>query len=183
MDAYAKQFKIGIIGMPKTGKTSLIDALKYKYNVKVSYDTQNFCVYSIDFHTTIGKIKLDIWDTKNPDDIEIDWFYINIEHIYIGADAFIYNYDISNIGTLNDLSKPIKVLKMKIEGRKFFAVGCKSDLQDKPLNFNNIDKILSRHITYNGRFETSNKHPETIYNMFEKIIKNISNSPDIEIIE
>lgn len=183
MNTEIKSFKIGIIGMPNTGKTSLIDALKYKYDVNVWYDSHNFCVYSIEFHTTIGKIKLDIWDTKNPDNMDINRLYMDIEHMYIGADAFIFNYDISNIGTLNDLSDPIKVLKMRIKGRKFFFSGCKSDLQDKPLKFNNIDTMFDHYKTYNGKFETSNKHPKTICDMFETIIKNLSECPDIQIIE
>ena len=168
-------FKIGIIGMEKTGKTSLINAVQNKYELKIEYSgILSFNIYSIKFNTSMGQINLNIWDIINNDKPAILGYY-DLEHIYIGADAFILNYDISNMSTLNGLGGLIKAINGKIDGRKLITVGCKSDLQDHEINFEQLNTLP----LISGHFITSVNQPDTCCNMFESLIKILVNNQDI----
>lgn len=167
-------FKIGIIGMEKTGKTSLINTAQYKYNFETTYNQSHVCAYRITFDTSIGPINLDIWDINDNDQPAYKG-YMSFDYIYIGADAFILNYDCSDISSVNELFELYKDIKFSTGGKKLITVGCKSDSQNHEINHEQFNTLP----LMSGHFITSVNQPDTCCNMFESLIKILVNNQDI----
>ena len=176
------ELKIGIVGMRNTGKTSLIECLKHKYPINLVHQTEGLCVSSIVINTSIGPINIKYWDIHNTGEAHNDkWFFYDMEHVFIGANAMILTYDIGNTQTYNDLGILSKILSHTLEEKKIFIVGCKSDIHTNIIKSDEIDEQFGANPLYLGNYETTNTDPDGVCEVFESIMMKILGNMNIQL--
>ena len=160
--------KILVVGDEGVGKTCLIrrftdDVFSTEKKHTIGID---FSIKDIALDET--RVKLQIWDFGGHD------YYRPIQYTFCeGAKGVIAAFDLSNVKSLNNLSKWIIFLKKAVEvDTPIVLVGTKSDIEGFKVPSENI-MVFMRRYNFKNYFETSAKENISIQPPFYYLAKNI----------
>lgn len=152
------EFKVVVIGDGGVGKTTFIkrcasSAPPRAYMVNYRYEPIGFT-----FHTTVGRIKLTVWDTCGSEK-----FGGLREAYYIGADAAILMFDVTSRITYKNLSKWYHDVTRVCDNIPIVCLGNKVDQKERKVKYSQMTFHRKRHMKYYNLSALANYQYELPY--------------------
>ncbi len=160
-----KLFKILIIGDAATGKTALVQQYltgQFSDNVRITIGV-NF--YTKRLEVAEGSFILQIWDLGG-----CERFRCLLSPYFLGTDAVLFLYDITNPSSLYDMEKWIQELRVVSSHAILLVIGAKKDLDPARKVQLAEGATYARRQGAAGTIEVSSKTGENVALAFETAI-------------
>lgn len=163
--------KVVLIGDARVGKTSIMESYVNKKFSESYISTIGVDYRFKDVEINGEKVKVQIWDTAGQ-----ECFRHTVETYYMGADAIVFVYDLTDMESFNNISKYIEEAKKHCSDKTvFYLVGNKCDRADGVVNDSDLESMQN---TYNFRRSSivSAKTGNMIEILFTDILRDYNSS-------
>ena len=168
------ELKLVIIGDGGVGKTTFVKRHITGEFQKPYIPTKGAEVSPIDFYTTKGHIKMNIWDTAGQEKLG------NLrECYYIGAHCAIIMFDLTSRTTYKNVPKWHKDLTKICENIPIVLVGNKADVKDRKLKAKQINFHRKRNLQY---YDVSAKSNYQYEKPFLWLLRQVTKDPNLQLV-
>ena len=169
------EFKLVLCGDGGTGKTTFVKRHITGEFEKKYIATLGVEVHPMDFYTTRGKIRFQVWDTAGQEKLSA-----LRDGYYIGAHCGIIMFDVCSRVTYKNVTKWYKELTRVCEGIPIVLVGNKVDVADRKVKAKQILFPRKYGIQY---YDISAKSNYQFEKPFLWLLKKLIGEPNLTLVE